>query len=306
MRSKLVGALVALVALSAASAASAAAPAQAKKSNSASACGTLKKGALGKPVSGFDVKGASIESVKPSAPESSSQCTLVGKLAGERAAAPVRFRLELPKDWNRRAVQFAAGIDAPHDVVDPQAALAAGFAPYGPLDAGVAATAQRRLRDVAAELLARRYGRLTDQFYLVSGPGGGMAAVALAIGDPRAFRGVLADAREPSGGTAGAEKAAEGPDASKTANFGSYANKILIAAPPVASSAAAEPALIRWFSDYATQTGQRSADHFLRVLRLPADAAQTQAGAKVDRLTPLAVWAEVGTAPPDATSLMQR
>ena len=257
-----------------------------------SACAALDR-SLGKSMVGVPLDGVRIDSAQWVDSASPAFCKVRGHIAqAEGGATPTAFEVNLPTDWNGAAVQFGDGIEGRRAPVDPAAALSAGYATYG-LGGGAAGNvspaaqvaAQKRLRDVAAELLVRRHGRFPDRFYLIAPTGGGLTALAAAERFPRLFKGVLADAGGPA--AAGGE-----PATNPLLEFSSSGGKLFILAPDGDSSAATP--MLQWYRALVERIGQRSADDFVRVYRLPA--AESAPG--IERLTALVDWAEHGKSPP--------
>jgi hypothetical protein len=158
--------------------------------------------------------------IVPAAPE---HCRVLGRIAPATAGAPsIEFQLNLPSMWNGRALQYGAeGFDGalatglalpPAARLDRPAPLALGFATYGS-DAGhrpgddaaalsmvssdealvnFAHGAFKKARDVAVQLMQRRYGRAPDRLYFVGSGEGGREALAMAQHYPADFDGIFA------------------------------------------------------------------------------------------------------------------
>lgn len=268
------------------------------------------------------IDGLKIDSAKPAQFGSTTGCRVDASLAAQGGAAPLRFVLDLPEHWNLRGVQLTIGIDAgaqqqpsPQAAFDPARAVANGFAVFGALRAagnGAGQTAsggtddaavdtQKRIRDAAAELLARRFNRFPDRFYLIADAAGAEQALALAARHPRAYRGMLVDA---SGATAGASSAtAASNDAGAPANsaadgsnridaYAADGGKLLVVA-PAAESVAGPLAIVRFQHDQLAKKGRRYADDFVRLFPV-SDAAAARA---TDWLPMLVDWAENLKAP---------
>ncbi len=190
------------------------------------ACAALQ-GSLAESAAGLTLDGAAVDSATFVQSGSAAACKLTGSATlAEAEAPPIRFQISVPSDWNRHAIQFIDGVEAAQPLVDPQAAVAAGYIGYGLAGGGIlsgngeraatvvddrAVAAQKKLYDVTQEVMARRFGRLSDRVYLVGGSAD-TAAVELVRRHPFDYRGLLLDATGPAG-RANGRKAAE-PDKS--------------------------------------------------------------------------------------------
>jgi tannase/feruloyl esterase len=158
----------------------------------------------------------------PVVPALPRHCQVIGEIAALDPAAPaIRFQVNLPVDWNGRAVQF--GGDGFNGVLitglafppaarpDFPAPLAHGYVTYGtdsghqnapgvPLQAfalneeallNFAHAAYKKVKDVAVALIRLRYGRPPEQVYFVGSSEGGREGLAMAQRYPRDFDGVF-------------------------------------------------------------------------------------------------------------------
>ncbi len=158
--------------------------------------------------------------VTPAAP---ATCRVLGRIAPvDPAAPPIRFQVNLPVQWNGKAVQFGGGgfngvlitglglvPAAPYDKPGP---LAQGYVTYG-TDSGheqkpgeapqafasndeafenFAHAAYKKVRDVAGIVTERAYGRRPTRVYFVGSSEGGREALTMAQRYPADFDGVFA------------------------------------------------------------------------------------------------------------------
>jgi pimeloyl-ACP methyl ester carboxylesterase len=149
-------------------------------------------------------------------------CRVIGTIAPlDSSAPPIRFRVNLPAEWNGKAVQYGGGgfngelvgglaspADAPRGMPVP---LAQGYATIG-TDAGhqnddshethsfarndealvnFAYASYKKVRDVADALIRQRYGRGPKRLYYVGGSEGGREGLAMAQRFPADYDGVI-------------------------------------------------------------------------------------------------------------------
>ncbi len=165
-------------------------------------------------------------------PDTPEYCKVIGSiLPVDPSAPPIRFQVNLPTEWNRRAIQFGGGgfngtlidgvMPAPSAPPDAPLPLARGTLTFGtdgghqavpgePLQ-GFAANAEalenfaygayKKARDVAVELARRRYGLAPRRIYYVGSGEGGREGLAMAQRFPQDYDGVFA--RVPSIGLVG-------------------------------------------------------------------------------------------------------
>ena len=333
------------------SAASGAAAAKNDPANARAACAALQ-GSLAESAAGLKLDGAVVDSATFVQAGSTASCKLTGSAAlGEAGSAPIRFQISVPSDWNRHAVQFLDGMEAPQSLVDPQAAVAAGYMSYGVAGGGLSAgsagmvderavAAQKKVYDAAQEIMARRFSRLSDRVYLVSGSAD-TTALELVKRDPYIFRGLLMDATGPAGpfldrkpaepmqgASAAAPTAAFDAKsaAAAVASFLSASGKLVVLAPasfpatlsglglpaPTASApasvpgAAPEPAVLMAYRNLFERAGTRYVEASIQVYPLPAGEARAAEKEKVDWMPVLVDFAESGKAPPPLAQLPAR
>ena len=159
----------------------------------------------------------------PAAPEpTSAYCRVLGEIKPrDPGAPPIRFQINLPEQWNGKAVQYGGGgfngqlisadfasVDAPLDVPIP---IAQGYATWG-TDSGhdetklpvpqafalndealenFAFAAYKKLRDVAVEITRRHYGRAPEHIYYDGSSEGGREGLTMAQRFPEDFDGIV-------------------------------------------------------------------------------------------------------------------
>ncbi len=156
-------------------------------------------------------------------PASPAFCEILGRIeATDPRAPPIRFELNLPVEWNGRALQYGGGgfnrvvitglglpPAMPFDAPSP---LARGFATYG-TDSGhgsergqppqafalndesfrnFAYAAYKQVHDAARTLIERAYGRAPEKTYFMGSSEGGREALTMAQRYPEDFDGVFA------------------------------------------------------------------------------------------------------------------
>ena len=149
-------------------------------------------------------------------------CKLLGSIAPvDPNAPPIRFQINMPSQWNGRAVQYGGGgfngvlitglaplRDAPLDVPPP---VARGFMTYG-TDSGhdnaklkeiqefalndealdnFAHASYKKVRDVAVAMARSIYGRAPDKLYFFGGSEGGREGLTMAQRYPADFDGIV-------------------------------------------------------------------------------------------------------------------
>jgi len=159
------------------------------------------------------------EMIVPALPE---HCRVLGQIAAvDPQAPPIKFQINLPSDWNGRSVQYGGGgfngvlitglamppaarPDRPHP-------LARGYATYGtdsghqnapnvPLQAfalndealvNFSHASYKKVRDVAVELMKRRYGKAPEKLYFFGSSEGGREGLTMAQRYPNDFDGIF-------------------------------------------------------------------------------------------------------------------
>jgi pimeloyl-ACP methyl ester carboxylesterase len=160
---------------------------------------TLPAAAIGLPTSGAEVTSASMHHAGEMA-----YCLVLGRIHPvDPAAEDVRFELNLPERWNGKALHFGGGtFDGYLPSADgrgnyfpfPDAinVLNAKFARNPEMQRNFAGDALKKVHDVAAELIARRYGHAAKRMYFIGGSTGGREALRMAQRYPADYDGVLA------------------------------------------------------------------------------------------------------------------
>jgi len=151
-----------------------------------------------------------------------SYCKVLGAIAPiDPAATPIQFQINLPAQWNARAVQYGGGgyngvlitglaplRDSPPDLTPP---LARGFMTYG-TDSGhdgaklpeimafalndealenFAHASYKKVRDVAVALAKTYYARAPEKIYFFGGSEGGREGLTMAQRYPADFDGIV-------------------------------------------------------------------------------------------------------------------
>ncbi len=153
-----------------------------------------------------------------------AHCRVLGRIDPvDPAAEPIQFQLNLPADWNRKALQYGGGgyngslvtglaplrDAAPDDPLPVARGYAtygtdsghrqAGYAPneiarFGLNDemlANYAFAAYKKVRDVAVDLMAAYYGQKPQRLYYFGGSEGGREGLTMAQRFPADFDGVV-------------------------------------------------------------------------------------------------------------------
>ena len=158
--------------------------------------------------------------IQPALP---AHCRVLGRiLAVDKAAPAIHFQVNLPAEWNGRSVQFGGGgfngvlitgLGLPPAArFDEPGPLARGYVTYG-TDSGhqnapgvavqafaendealvnFAHASYKKVRDVAVELMKRRYGRAPDKLYFMGSSEGGREGLTMAQRYPNDFDGIFA------------------------------------------------------------------------------------------------------------------
>ena len=181
---------------------------------------------------GLPTQGARVTSSKHVADSSSSFCKVLGEIrAVDPAAEPIRFEVNLPENWNHKAVQFGGGAfngylhesDGLRATVlgekNKPTPLARGYATFGSdsghhhhyiilpdivnaLSAKFALNDEQRknfafeslkkTHDVAVQLMQMQYGTAPKRMYFVGGSTGGREAMVVVDRWPADYDGVIA------------------------------------------------------------------------------------------------------------------
>jgi Tannase and feruloyl esterase len=157
--------------------------------------------------------------IAPALPE---YCQVTGAIAPvDPKAPPIRFQVNLPTDWNGNSMQYGGGgfngvlisglALTPSARPDRPAPLARGYVTYGtdsghqnspgvPLQAfalndealvNFAHASYKKVRDVAVELMKRRYGEAPKKLYFFGSSEGGREALTMAQRYPADFDGIF-------------------------------------------------------------------------------------------------------------------
>jgi Tannase and feruloyl esterase len=160
----------------------------------------------------------------PAAPvaaeRSVAYCKVLGEIAPlDPSAPPIRFEVNLPEQWNGKAVQYGGsgfngvlitGLDPLRDArLDTPVPVARGFATWGtdsghqgnPLIQAFALNAEalenyafasyKKVRDVAVEIARVRYGTTPRRIYYYGGSAGGREGLTMAQRFPADFDGIV-------------------------------------------------------------------------------------------------------------------
>jgi hypothetical protein len=156
------------------------------------------------------------------APALPEHCQVIGAIAPVDAKAPpIRFQVNLPTEWNGRSLQYGGGGFngvlvtglgfTPSARPDRPAPLARGYVTYGtdsghqnapgvPLQAfalndealvNFAHASYKKVRDVAVELMKRRYGKAPEKLYFFGSSEGGREGLTMAQRYPADFDGIF-------------------------------------------------------------------------------------------------------------------
>jgi hypothetical protein len=215
----------AVVTLIAAVAGSSAAVAQTGVPCAALAGRSIEPTLMGLPSGPASVASAAVERMpaSPAAAEPSvAYCKVLGEIAPrDPAAPPIRFEINLPESWNRKAVQYGGGgfngvlitgLDPLRDArLDAPAPVARGFATWG-TDSGhdnaklpeiqafalndealenFAFAAYKKVRDAAVEIARLHYGEAPRRVYFYGGSEGGREGLTMAQRFPADFDGIV-------------------------------------------------------------------------------------------------------------------
>jgi pimeloyl-ACP methyl ester carboxylesterase len=182
---------------------------------------------IGLPTTGADVTSAAVRYAGEMA-----YCRVMGRIHPvDPAADDIRFELNLPEQWNGKALQYGGGTfdgylaatdglgrttvgvksqatpltrgyatfgsDSGHHhryfpLPDAINAVNAKFARNPEMQRNFAGDALKKVHDVAAELMERRYGQAAKRMYFIGGSTGGREALRVAQRFPADYDGVLA------------------------------------------------------------------------------------------------------------------
>jgi feruloyl esterase len=178
----------------------------------------LASGAAGVTSAAIERMPASPAAAEPSV----AYCKVLGEIAPRDAAAPpIRFEINLPESWNRKAVQYGGGgfngvlitgLDPLRDArLETPVPVARGFATWG-TDSGhdnaklpeiqafalndealenFAFAAYKKVRDAAVEIARLHYGEAPRRVYFYGGSEGGREGLTMAQRFPADFDGIV-------------------------------------------------------------------------------------------------------------------
>lgn len=202
------------------------APSAARAANPEAACQALAgmsidKGAIGLPTAGASVTSAVLVKATDAGNAAGEYCRILGEIKSvDPKAQGIGFRVNLPSNWNGKALQFGGG---GYDGVLPNTVGPAPLGHYakpGPLALGYMTLGSdsghqhpdsndasfgmndeqllnfahmhiKKVRDVAFRLAKARYGSDIRRMYFAGGSSGGRAASMAALKYPESFDGVL-------------------------------------------------------------------------------------------------------------------
>jgi feruloyl esterase len=170
----------------------------------------------------FEASPMSVPEAGPPVPAMPRHCRLIGEIAPLDPQAPaIRFQVNLPVEWNGRAVQYGGGgfngvlitglAFPPAGRPDFPAPLARGYVTYG-TDSGhqnapgvalqafslndealvnFAHASYKKVKEVAVALIRLRYGKAPEQVYFVGSSEGGREGLTMAQRYPQDFDGIF-------------------------------------------------------------------------------------------------------------------
>ena len=185
---------------------------------------TIEPASSGLPSGPARVASATVERLpaSSSAQPSIGYCKVLGEIAPlDPTAPPIRLEVNLPEQWNRKAVQYGGGgfngvlitgLDPLRDARrDTPVPVARGFATWG-TDSGhdntklteiqafalnaealenFAFASYKKVRDVAVAIVQMRYGAAPQRIYFYGGSEGGREGLAMAQRFPDDFDGIV-------------------------------------------------------------------------------------------------------------------
>jgi pimeloyl-ACP methyl ester carboxylesterase len=195
-------------------------------------CAGLRGGTLQAGLIGLPTTGAEVSSARERHADGVAFCKVIGRVHPVDALAnDIRFELNLPEQWNGKALQYGGGTfdgyigksdglgrtamglkkeatplmqgyatfgsDGGHHrsyfpLPDAINALSAGFARNAEMQRNFAGDALKKVHDVAVVLMERRYGRGPRRMYFIGGSTGGREALWAVQRYPADYDGVLA------------------------------------------------------------------------------------------------------------------
>ena len=183
----------------------------------------IAAGLIGKPTSGASVNSAALVAADPST-QSPEYCKVLGAIAPvDRTAPPINFQVNLPTQWNNKALHFGGGgfngtlvaatagstHTAPAGTLIPTP-LARGYVTFGS-DGGHKGTAfdgsfalndealrnyggeqLKKTHDAVYAIIAKRYGSVPKKLYFAGGSQGGHEGFSVIQRWPQDYDGVIA------------------------------------------------------------------------------------------------------------------
>ena len=171
----------------------------------------------------FEASPMSLPAAGPPVPAMPRHCQVIGEIAPlDPSAPPIRFQVNLPVEWNGRAVQYGGGgfngvlitglAFPPASRTDFPAPLARGYVTYGtdsghqnapgvPLQAfslndealvNFAHASYKKVKEVAVALMRLHYRRPPEQVYFVGSSEGGREGLTMAQRYPHDYDGIFA------------------------------------------------------------------------------------------------------------------
>lgn len=185
-------------------------------------CAALAGREISASASTLPIPGGVVHSAEPAVAGGKIFCRVIGELRpASMMGWPIRFQVNLPAEWNRRAVQYGGGgsngvlvtgegnlsgspanappplqqgyvtfgTDAGHPLFRPDAHV---FAFNDEATINQAYAAYKKVHDVAVHLVSQHYGARPDRMYFVGGSEGGREALLAVQRYPQDYDGAIA------------------------------------------------------------------------------------------------------------------
>jgi len=197
--------------------------ASASQSGAAVSCQALDAADVAATAIGLPTRGAHVDSasVVRATADTGEYCKLLGRIVSVDASAPpIKFQLNLPMVWNQKSMQLGGGGfdgtlvtgegNVSHALAGSKTPLQRGYATFGS-DSGhtglhiqgrfalneealrnFTGDALKKLRDVAMQLIQRRYGQAPWKSYISGGSSGGRETLAAIQRWPADYDGAVA------------------------------------------------------------------------------------------------------------------